>query len=110
MKQIKLGLLLPLVGMLLCSGCIYSHRAMAPTGRTIIVQQEPPPPRQEVRTISPGPTHTWVEGYWAYSGNRWVWVPGHWENRPRTDAVWMPGHWDKDPAQRGWVWTPGHWE
>jgi hypothetical protein len=37
-----------------------------------------------------------------------VWVPGHWEVRPRAAAVWVEGHWSRTSG--GWRWTPGHWD
>ena len=28
--------------------------------------------------ITPVPRAVWVNGYWAWNGFGWVWVPGHW--------------------------------
>jgi len=36
-----------------------------------------------------------------------VWVPGHWDVRPRARAVWVKGRWRHHP--RGWYWVEGHW-
>lgn len=105
------------MGSLLLSGCVYSHHTAvvpAPTAttttRTVVVREAPPAPRTEVIGVAPSEDHAWVPGYWTYSDNRWVWMPGHWERRPSTGATWVPGHWDKNADERGWVWTPGHWE
>lgn len=96
----------------LVTGC-YSHRAYEPVVTTsptgeVLVTQEPPPPRQEVIGVAPTAEHVWVKGYWAFQNRRWVWMPGHWELRPRAGATWVPGHWDH--TARGWVWFPGHWD
>jgi hypothetical protein len=98
---------------LLLAGCISHHQlaregvAVSPTGR-VVVAEPPPPVRNEVLTPSPGPSYVWVQGFWINHDSRWVWMPGHWEARPRLGAVWVEGHWDH--TIDGWVWTPGHWE
>jgi len=122
MKRIMLAISpLIVMGGLLTNGCVSHHREVAvttepvtttttTTRRTIVVTEEPPPPREEVRTVAPSEAHVWVSGYWSYADGRWVWIPGHWELRPRTNAIWVPGHWDKDPSGKGWIWTSGYWE
>ena len=78
----------------------------APAGE-VVVSTEPPPLRHEVIGVAPSPRHVWVNGYWVRTNNRWAWVAGHYEERPREGVVWVKGHWDH--TDRGWVWTPGHW-
>jgi hypothetical protein len=80
------------------------------TTRTVVVTQEPPAPQTEIEGPSPGTDQVWIQGYWSHVHGNWVWMPGHWELRPRTGAVWVAGHWDKDPDGKGWIWTAGHWE
>src|SRR5256885_16853973 len=89
------------------TGC-YSHRVVATPSGEMVVVEAPPSPRHEVIGIAPSASHVWVQGYWSHRHGRWVWVPGHWELRPRATATWVPGHWDQ--TSRGWVWTPGHWD
>jgi len=80
------------------------------TTRTIIVAPNPPPPpRSEVITGAPAESDVWVSGFWTFSNSQWVWLPGHWEARPRVGAVWVPGHWDRTPSGT-WAWTEGHWD
>ena len=31
----------------------------------------------------------WVNGYYGWGGNDWVWVPGRWVQRPRRDVAGM---------------------
>jgi hypothetical protein len=92
---------------LLSTGCARPVVATAPA-RTIVVRESPPAPREEVIGVAPSTDHVWVRGYWLRSNNRWAWVPGHYERRPRAGVAWVEGHWDR--TSRGWVWTPGHWE
>src|SRR5258706_9206009 len=63
-------------------GTLYSEA----DARTNYVAQEPPPPppapaREVVVVQSPAPNAIWVDGYYLYSGygNRYEWVPAHWE-------------------------------
>ena len=104
-------LLLVLLGSLFISGCATKHYepvvSTTPTGE-VVVTEAPPAPRQEVVGTAPSTSHVWVEGYWMRSNGRWVWVPGHYESRPRLNASWVPGHWNQ--TSRGWVWTPGYWQ
>ena len=122
MKRKMFGIL-PLImgGGLVLSGCVHSHRepvvvtttepvTTTRTTRMVVVTEEPPAPKTEVIGIAPSEASVWVGGYWSYTDSRWVWVPGHWEMRPRVNAVWVPGHWDKNPDGKGWIWTPGYWE
>ena len=66
----------------------------------------PPAPHYEVvPSMSPG--YIWAPGYWAWSGERHVWMRG----RPimqRTDHHWAPDRWE----QRGdhYYRHEGRWE
>lgn len=73
----------------------------------IYIPVPPPPPIVEVRPAVPGPRHIWIEGYHRWDGRAYVWVPGHWERRPRAHSVWVRGHYVH--GRRGWYWVPGHW-
>jgi hypothetical protein len=101
-----------ILAFLLFSGC-YSHRAheqvvaVSPTG-PVVVTQAPPASKAEVIGVAPSAEHVWVRGYWLHTNGQWVWLPGHYERRPRPGVMWVQGHWDRTSA--GWVWTPGHWE
>lgn len=81
-----------------------------PPGPEVFAPREPPPPRYE--RVPPPPRGrrewVWAPGYWRWSGRGYVWVGGHYVERPRHEAVWVPGHW----AARGpqWVWIPPHWQ
>jgi hypothetical protein len=119
MKKTMFGIL-PVIVSVFLSGCASHHEAMiyttdepvttTRTTRTVVVNEAPPPMRTEVEGVPPDTAHVWIGGYWMHAGSNWVWVPGHWEARPRVNAAWVPGHWDKDPTGKGWIWTAGHWE
>jgi hypothetical protein len=89
------------------AGCL-GHPAEP--GGTVVAPVAPPPPRAEMPP-SPPPRHEhydWQPGYWRWNGRAYVWVPGHYAQRPHRMAVWVPGHWQR--RQGGWIWIPGHWQ
>src|SRR5579862_6042100 len=53
----------------------------------------PPPPMAESIPPAPGPTVYWQAGHWGWTGAKWIWLGGHYENRPTRTAVWTPGQW-----------------
>jgi hypothetical protein len=69
-----------------------------------IVEEEPPPPRQEVIEVRPGFVH--IEGHWYRRGGKWEWQEGRYE-RERHGEHWIAGHWDR--RGKGHVWVEGHW-
>ncbi len=109
MKQdLRKILAMSVLGGALLTACETHHPVVVtPTGR-IVVPEAPPAPRREVAGVPPATSDIWVPGYWTYTNNRWVWVPGSWQNPPRVGATWIAGHWEH--TSTGWVWTPGHWE
>lgn len=92
---------------LLAGGCVY-HHTDRPRSEVVVVREPPPAPQAEVVGVAPSASDVWINGYWAYRHGRYVWVPGHWQTRPRAGAAWIAGHWDH--TSEGWMWTPGHWE
>src|SRR5882724_392175 len=87
------------------TGCIVRE----PRGE-IIATQAPPPPRVEVVPAPPRPREVveWEPGRWQWEGREYRWIPGHYIERPRREAVYVPGHWDERPNGR-WVWIGPHW-
>jgi hypothetical protein len=57
--------------------------------------------------VRPGPGFVWVDGYYNWRGNRYVWVPGKWRKLPRPHAVWVPGYWA--PSGSSYVWINAYW-
>jgi hypothetical protein len=64
----------------------------------------PPPPRIVVRTHSPGPGYTYVEGYWYPVGGHYKWHGGYWSRPPYEGALWIGPHHD------GQQYFPGYWQ
>jgi len=86
---------------LLGTGCVV--RARRPV---VVATEAPPPPREEVVPVAPGPGYVWVRGHWAWR-DRWVWAPGHWEQR-RAGRDFIPGHWQQR-RDGSWFYVEGHW-
>ena len=78
-----------------------------PPGGVVYVSTGPPPFRTEYVGVAPGPDHIWVRGFHQWDGVSYVWVPGHFERRPRAGAKWVDGRWRHN--RRGWFWVAGHW-
>jgi hypothetical protein len=84
--------------------CVVSAR---PPRGAVYVRVAPPAPLVEVEGVAPGPEFVWIRGYHRWEGERYVWVPGRWERRPRAGAVWVHGEWRHH--RNGWYWVEGHW-
>ena len=67
----------------------------APMAETI-----PKPP------VSPVPL-IWQSGYWNWTGNSYVWVPGQYVSAAGNSGRWMPAYWERTGS--GWTWHPAHW-
>ena len=74
----------------------------------VYIGTPPPPLRYEVPPPAPGPDFAWVDGFWNWGGNRYVWVPGRWDRRPYPGAYWSHPHYDH--YDRGWQAHEGHWD
>jgi hypothetical protein len=79
------------------TGCYASESAY-------VVEDVPPPPRQEVVVYRPG--FVWVHGHWTHPGRHWVWRSGYYD-RVRSNAVYVEGRWER--RGRGHVWIDGGW-
>ena len=65
------------------------------TGGAYLVEDAPPPVREEVVVARPG--YVWIHGHWTHPGRSWVWrsgyyAPGQWQRRGRGH-VWVDGGW-----------------
>ena len=94
----------PLLSLLLAASASFAAPAYAQV--SIHIGLAPPAPQYEVvPTMQPG--YVWAPGYWAWSGERHVWVRG----RPivqREGYRWEPDRWDQ--RDRGYYRTAGHWQ
>jgi len=77
-----------------------------PAPRVVIVDAPPPPPRRVVvRPAPPCVGAIWVEGYWQYTGLRFVWVRGHWV-APRDGYRFVQPRWHVHAGYH--YYTPGY--
>jgi hypothetical protein len=74
---------------------------------------QPAPPPAAVEDYGPPPAPSmpaerayWVRGHWDWNGVQYVWVGGHYVERP-AGLYWEPGRWVARDGQ--WVWIGGHW-
>jgi len=103
----KRGLSFFLFGVVLAGLLVMPSSVFADVKVRVYVPAPPPPPQVEVVGVAPSRRHVWIAGYHQWDGRAYVWVPGHWNLRPRARAVWVKGHWSHHP--RGWYWVEGHW-
>ena len=73
----------------------------------VMAPRSPPPPRVEVVPTAPGEVYVWRPGYWHWNGRDFVWIAGHYIERPHRRAAWVADHWE--PRAGHWVLVPGHW-
>ena len=74
----------------------------------VVAAPHPPPPiRAELPPPAPSPQALWKFGHWRWSGQQYVWVPGHYVQRPSPTANWIPDYWEQGPD--GWMWVEGRW-
>ena len=81
--------------------------AAAPALAQISIQigVAPPQPRYEAVPVLP-PNRVWAPGYWAWNGDRHIWVRGH-SIRQRQGHRWAPDHWER--RGNGYYRQPGYW-
>jgi len=78
-----------------------------PAPRVVIVEAPPPRPRRVVvRPEPPCVGAIWVEGYWRYTGARFVWVRGHWIP-PRHGYRFVQPRWHVHAGYH--YYTPGYY-
>lgn len=85
---------------------VYSQTAPYPLDGVIVSTAPPPPPRVEVIPSLPFVGAIWISGYWNWSDNRYVWVPGHYA-RPVPGHRFQPHRWEQ--GRGGWTLNGGFW-
>lgn len=71
--------------------------------------QEAPPsqPMDDDRGEQPTPDSVWIMGYWWWTDNKYVWVPGYWAIPPKPEYVYVAGYWTYQG--NAWVYVRGGW-
>jgi hypothetical protein len=62
----------------------------------------PPPPVVAYVPPAPGPGCSWVAGYYAPVGPRWVWHGGYWARPPYPHAYWAAPRYYRGHYSRGY--------
>ena len=73
----------------------------------VYARTPPPPVRVETYGPAPGPGYLWINGYWGYRGNAYVWNPGRWDRPPRGRRRWEDGRWERHGDR--YRWRDGRW-
>ena len=92
---------------LLVAGAALTAPAMTgcyASGGAYLVEDEPPPVREEVVVSRPG--FIWIHGHWDRPGGHWAWRSGYYE-RERPEQVYVEGRWER--RGNGHVWVGGGW-
>ena len=50
----------------------------------------------------------WIDGYWNWSGQSYIWAGGHYERPPQANVIWIAPRYERD-AKGGVRYTPGQW-
>ncbi|MGH6881269.1 hypothetical protein [Hypericibacter sp.] len=93
-------------------GIQYPGWSLPPVDTTITSPQAPPAPQAETEAALPqGPAgyFVWDPGHWHWTGADFVWIGGHYVERPYRGSTWVPGEWAQDKDKTVWIYTPGHW-
>jgi hypothetical protein len=91
LKRWLLALTLPMM----LGGCYVHGR-----GHVEYAAYDPPPPRYVYADYRPG--YVWVDGYWYWNTNRYLWRDGYYI-RERPGYVWV------QPRYQGRRLYPGYW-
>ena len=88
------------------AGCVVEQPAPTTT-HVVVTRPAPPAPRAEFQPPPPNERAVWDPGRWNWNGREYVWVGGHYIERPNVAMRWEPGHWA--PQGGNWVWIDGRW-
>jgi hypothetical protein len=56
---------------------------------------------------APGPGYAWLNGYWHWDGDEYLWHRGRWDVRPAPGYVWLHHGWTQDRDRYRLM--PGRW-
>ena len=96
-----------LLAVLIAAGALAGCAQPEPATRVVVARPAPPATHVEVQPPAPNARAVWDPGHWNWDGTQYVWISGHYIERPSVAMRWEPGHWMS--ANGGWVWTDGRW-
>jgi hypothetical protein len=73
----------------------------------VVIRIGPPPVIVEHPGPPPERGFIWIGGYHRWDGERYAWVPGHYERPPHPGAHWVAHRYVRRGG--GWVFVEGHW-
>jgi hypothetical protein len=73
----------------------------------VVVPEAPPAIIVEYRSAPPSEHHVWIDGYWDWNKDRYVWQRGHWQLPPHEGTTWIPPRYERH--EHGNRYLPGHW-
>jgi hypothetical protein len=75
----------------------------------VIYVQEPPPPLiVENCPPCPAQNYVWINGYWCWSGKKYVWKKGRWVPPRHHGEYWIEPRYEKH--RHGYRYVPGYWD
>jgi hypothetical protein len=104
-------LILPLLLAACGPGMQYPGWTLPPVDTTITAPKPPPALQGDMAAPLPeGPPgyFVWDPAHWHWNGHDFVWMTGHYVERPYRGSTWVAGRWN-DNKDGSWTWTPGHW-
>jgi hypothetical protein len=84
------------MGLTACGGAVYYANV------------PPPPVRVEAFGPAPAPGYVWINGYWGWRGNNYVWFPGRYVRPPHRNARWVEPRWEHRGGR--YEFRRGYWE
>lgn len=69
----------------------------------VVVGRPPPTTVYEPVPRRPSAVSVWADGYWAWDGASYHWVPGRWLVRPRPGVVWRTARWIPEGGRHRFV-------
>ncbi len=102
---------LAILGVITLSGCYdpnymqYHYPPPPPQGA--IIPEAPPAPLVEVIPVIPYSGAIWVDGYWNWADQRYLWIAGRYMRPPRVGVAWYPGGYVR--SGRGYSYMRGRW-
>lgn len=73
----------------------------------VTIGQKPPAPQEEQIPDPPFEDAVWIYGYWNWAGTVYVWIPGYYMRRPRSNLYWYPGGYVR--RGDGYIYVHGRW-
>lgn len=91
---------------LLLSALLASGAAAPALAQVNVTINFGPPALQYEAVPAVAPGYVWAPGYWAWHGDRYIWVRGR-TIVQRTGYQWEPVRWEQ--RGNGYYQQPGHW-